>query len=69
MLEVVVFYNGPRTQWSGKVVDDDVIARIPAPFMWIARMQARGLCKSLNQERCGYLILRGEAVLEERIPS
>jgi hypothetical protein len=69
MLEIVVFYNGPRTQWSGKVVDDDVIARVPAAFLWLARAHAKHLIQQLNTGRCGYVITRGGKVIDEALPA
>lgn len=69
MLEVLVFYNGPRTQWSGKVVDDDVIARKPVQFLWLARIVAKNLLAQLNTGRCGYVITRDGEPVEEVLPS
>lgn len=66
--EVVIYYNGPRTQWSGKVVDNDVITRLPVRFLWLARIQANSLIGQLNQGRCGYVILRDGALAEEYLP-
>ena len=69
MYEVVIFFNGPRTQWSGKVVYDDVISRSPSPFLWLARAHAGHLMKQLNAGRCGYVITRDGKVVDEALPA
>jgi hypothetical protein len=68
MFEVLIYFNGPRSQWSGKVVDDDVIARYPAPFLWLARARARSIVRQLNQSKCGYLIMGDGELIENRAP-
>lgn len=68
MYEVLIFHNGPRSKWSGKVADDDVIARFRYPFLWLARWCASSMMGQLNQGRCGYAILKDGVVMDQYSP-
>lgn len=57
MIEAVVFFRGPLTEWSQKVSDDEIIARKRFRRRWLAGVWARNLCGQLNPARCGWVVL------------
>jgi hypothetical protein len=68
MYVVAVYFPGPRTLWAGKVAPEEIIARHTVPFAWLARARLRNLRADLNAHRCGFLLMRGETVLEHHEP-
>lgn len=64
MYKVIIYFAGPMTKWSGKVQDEETIARYRYPWLWLARWIARSTLQNLNAKRCGYAIYRGSAVIE-----
>lgn len=61
--EAIVYFAGPKTIWAEKIDETEIIARFHAPWLWLARLQARGALG--NTGRCGYAILRDGTVAEE----
>ena len=63
---VLVYFEGPKTRWSGKVAEDEVIARHETVTAWLARARARQIYSGLDASRCGYVILHGNELVEQR---
>jgi hypothetical protein len=66
--QVVIYFHGPATSWADKVAEREIIARYSASRLWLARSRARSIHDSLNERRCGYVILHGEKVIERIEP-
>lgn len=62
--KVAIYFAGPMTKWSGKLQDEEVIARHRYPWLWLARWVGRSTMKNLNANRCGYAIFRGSELIE-----
>ena len=67
--EAIVYFASPRTRWSMKVQEDDVIMRRPYLWRWLARFEARSLHAQLDPEKCGYVVLRDGEELEHVEPT
>jgi len=52
--QIAVYFNGPRSQWSEKLHESEVIYLDEAPFLWLARYLARANLG--NTGRCAYVI-------------
>ena len=52
----VVYFAGPRSKWSGKVSEDEIIARRQVPFLWAGLFWARSACRQLNMTRVGIAV-------------
>jgi len=64
----VVYFSGPRTKWSGRIDDSEVIARISTRFQWLAGMLARSTHARLDPHRCGYAVLADGLAIEHIEP-
>jgi len=62
--EGLVYFAGPQTLWGRKVAEHEVIFRVRAPWLWVVRMQTLNAWRQLNHERCGYVIKRGDGVID-----
>jgi hypothetical protein len=49
-----VYFAGPRSRWEQSVNENEVIFKAEAPWLWLARVLARGNVG--NTDRCGYAI-------------
>jgi hypothetical protein len=67
IFEAVVYFASPRTIFSGKIQEPDVILRKPAPFRWMARGIARSTHSQLDPARCGYAILDSDGNAVEHV--
>jgi hypothetical protein len=61
---VTIYFTGPKTQWSGKVATEEIIGQRSYRWWWMARLSARSSLENLNLRRCGYVIQKGDEVLE-----
>lgn len=61
--EVVLYFAGPKTLFSGRISEDEIILRRSCPWRWLARKIARNLHSQLDPARVGWAVLKdGEAV-------
>lgn len=65
--QIAVYFDGPRSQWSEKLHESEVIYLGVAPWLWLARVVARGNCG--NTGRCSYVISKSAQVIENVRPS
>lgn len=61
--EVIVYFAGPRSVWSGKPDPREVIARRSARWLWLAHARAQAVLAAADSGRCGYVIMQGREVL------
>ena len=66
MIEVVVYFHGPMTDWSSKIADREIVARHKVPFRWLARLKVKAIMDGLNAGRCGYALVRDGELLEQQ---
>ncbi len=66
--EAVVYFAGPKTLWSGKVDDSEVILRKPSVWRWGALRLAKSTHAQLDATRCGWVLLDKGAVVEHVEP-
>lgn len=64
MFEGIIYFRGPRTSWSGKVDEGEVIGRVSSHFKWFTRWLTRSAYAHLDPERCGYLVREGAVTIE-----
>lgn len=57
MYEVIVFFRSKPVEWSGKVRDEDVIARLVSPWRWLALLRGRAFLRECVPDRCGAFLL------------
>jgi hypothetical protein len=67
--EAVVYFASPRTRWSMKVQEEDVILRRSVPWLWLARRIARGVHAQLDASKCGYVVLKDGDEVEHVEPT
>ncbi len=59
----VVYFHGPKSQWSGKIAPEEIIAYHESPYRFLARSFARSTHGTLDPTKCGYAVLKdGETV-------
>lgn len=61
---VAVYFNGPKSAWSKKLEDHEIIFECECPALWMARMAARSHLGTTG--RCGYAILKDDVLIEHR---
>lgn len=64
MYQAVLYFNGPKTRWSGQIDAEEVIANISARWKWLIRAHARSAHSNLDPSRCGYIILKDGIAVE-----
>lgn len=64
MFEGVVYFAGPKSNWNGKISEDEVIARVSSQFKWFTRWLTRSAYANLDPSRCGYIVRQGELTIE-----
>jgi hypothetical protein len=64
VITLTVYFHGPMTEWAGQAAAPEIVASKIFRWRWLARLHARQVMDGLNAGRCGYLIQRGEDVLE-----
>lgn len=60
----VIYFNGPKTQWSGRIDEEEIIAQVSSRYHWFARWLTRSAYGNLDPSRCGYAVLKDGATLE-----
>jgi hypothetical protein len=68
VIEAVVYFNGPATQWGRKVDEREVIARRSFPVAFLAHWFARSTHSNLDPARCGYVVRKGGVELKHVEP-
>jgi len=68
MFEGVIYFAGPKSRWSGAIDDTELVARVSAPWRWLARLHLLNVHGSLDASRCGYALLRDGEVIEQYDP-
>lgn len=68
MYSGVVYFAGPRSRWSGRMDDSEVIARVSAPWRWLASLLTLSLFRQLDDSKCGYALMDGGTCLEQFHP-
>ena len=63
LYRVVVYYEGPKSSFSGKIDENEIVFERDTLWLWHARMMAK--VQSGNTGRCGYAIMRGAKVIEK----
>jgi len=64
MYEAVIFYAGPLSTWQGKPHPREILARRTSRWRWLAVAKAHSVLASVNSGRCGFVIMRGDELLE-----
>ncbi len=67
--DAVIYFAGPKTVWSGKVAEEEIIARQQSPYRFLARSFARSTHANLDPTKCGYVVLQDGNVLEHVEPA
>jgi hypothetical protein len=62
--QVAVYFDGPRSQWSERLHDSEVIYLAEVPWLWLARFLARSNMGNTN--RCAYAIAADGKTIEQR---
>ena len=62
----VVYFLGPKTLWSDRVADEEVIARFESPWRWHAWLLTRIAFLGLDRMRCAWVLLKDGQVIEHR---
>lgn len=65
----VVYFAGPKTKWTGTVDESETLAFGEAPWRWLARATARGVYRSLDSRKCGWVLLQDGAQIERWTPT
>lgn len=60
--QVAVYFAGPKTVWTEKMDESEVTMICDAPWLWVARSQARQAMG--NTGRCGYVITKDGDLIE-----
>lgn len=68
MYEAIIYFAGPKTIFSGKLAEDEIIMRRPLVFRWAALSHARAVHARLDPQRCGYVVRKGVEVIEHVEP-
>jgi hypothetical protein len=68
MYEGVIYFAGPRSRWSGRIDDGEIVARFAARWRWLARAQMLSAFSALDQTRCGYALLKNGVPVEQYDP-
>lgn len=55
--EVVIFFAGPLSLWSGKPHPREVIARRSSRWRWHALALAQSVLAHVDSGRCGYVVM------------
>ena len=65
--QVAIYFDGPRSRWSKRLHDHEVIYLAEVPWLWLARMLGRGNCG--NTGRCSYVITCNGKTIENANPA
>jgi hypothetical protein len=65
--QVAVYFDGPRSRWSKRLHESEVIYLTEVPWLWLARYLGRANCG--NTGRASYVITRGEEIIENTNPA
>lgn len=60
----IIYFQGPKTKWSGRIAEEEIIAKVSSRFHWIARWLTRSAHAHLDRSRCGYAIISDDKVIE-----
>ncbi len=67
---VTVYFGSAKALgaiWEGHVDEGAVIYRAPSPWLWLARMSAKGYLG--NTGRCGYVITDSTGIVDQIAPT
>lgn len=64
----LIYYAGPKSRWSGKVSDSEVIARVFSRWEAIARIRLVSAFTPLDSTKCGYVLMRDGTTVEQYDP-
>lgn len=64
----VVYFAGPLSRFAGRIDEREVIARIRAPWRWLALVQLLSAHGSLDASKCGYALMRDGVCIEQYDP-
>lgn len=68
MYSGVLYFAGSKSRWSGRIDESEVIARVSAPWRWLARRLTLSLFRQLDDGKCGYALMDGGACIEQFDP-
>lgn len=69
MFHGVLYFAGPRSRWSERIDDTEIIARVaPLPWRWLARRTLLSLFRQMDSTRVGYALLRDDICIEQYDP-
>jgi hypothetical protein len=63
-----IYFAGPRSRWSQRIDQAEVIARGQAPWRWLARKAMLTAFKPLDPTLCGYALAQDGVCLEHYDP-
>ena len=69
MIQGVVYFHGPKTKWTRKIDDSEIIATFSGPWRRLVRLQMLNAWRGLDHTRCGYALLEDGNCLEQCDPS
>lgn len=65
--QLAVYFDGPRSQWSERLHESEVIYLNEFKRKWVARLAGRLFCG--NTGRCSYVITHGDKTVENTKPT
>lgn len=69
MIRVVIYFHGPKTAWSKKIDEGEIVAERTLYFRWFARLWAKSIVDQLTAHRCGYTLLDDGGDELEHVPA
>jgi hypothetical protein len=66
VFEAIVYFRSPPVEWSGKVRDEDVIARLESPWRWLALIRAHSFVAQCMPGRCDFFLMKDGELIEPR---
>jgi hypothetical protein len=68
MFEVLLFYSGPLSSWSGKPHPREILATRRSRWKWLAIAKGASLLKMLDSGRCGFVVMKGGEIVHSEGP-
>lgn len=66
--EAIVYFAGPKTIWSGKVAEEEILIRRESRYLWLARSLAQSAYQLLDPTRVGYVVMKDGREVEHVEP-
>jgi hypothetical protein len=66
-MRAVIYYLGPKTLWSKKIDEDEIIASRDARSLLAVRWWAQSIHAQLDKTRCGWAIVDDSGAALEHV--